>query len=169
MAYTPTTPELGIQPIAQVSAAAAPNHPIGTIVKASDPTYGEGEFIYLYGCASTVVGSVVTYNTLTGATTLIANTANLAAPVAVAMAANTGTTTAGWYQISGAAVIKKTAVKVSPSVKLYISATAGRLMSTAASGKCILNLISVNAATVASATSTITATMDRPFAQGPVT
>ena len=36
------------------------NHPLGTIVRAVDPTYGEAEFIYLKGVASTVVGSGVT-------------------------------------------------------------------------------------------------------------
>ena len=69
------------------------------------------------------------------------------------MAANTSITTGSWYQVRGAAVIKKTAVKVSPNVKLYISGTAGRLMPTAASGKQVLDAITVNAATVLSATS----------------
>ena len=39
------------------------NHPLGTIVRGHDPTYGEGEFIYLQGVASTIVGSIVEYNT----------------------------------------------------------------------------------------------------------
>ena len=166
MAYTPTIPELGIQPIAQIAATGTVNHPLGYIVEAYDPTYGGGKFIYLYGVASNTIGSVVTYNQLTGITTLIPNTANLGAPFAVSMSANTSATTGSWYQLEGAAVIKKTAVKVSPSVKLYISATAGRLMPTAASGKQALNVITVNAATVASATSTITAQLAYPFAQG---
>lgn len=166
MAYVPSTPELGIQPIAFVPTTGTVNHPLGTIVDAYDSTLGAGKFIYLYGVASNIVGAVVTYNQLTGITTLVPNTANIGNPVAVSMTANTSTTTGTWYQVAGAAVIKKTAVKVSPNVKLYISGTTGRLMSTAASGKQILDMISINAATVLSATSTITAQINYPFAQG---
>lgn len=166
MAYTPTSTEAGVQPIALVPVTGTVNHPLGTIIDAYDPTFGAGKFIYLYGVASNVVGLVVTYNQLTGITTAVPNTANLDKPLAVSMTANTSLTTGTWYQVAGAAVIKKTAVKVSPSVPLYLSGTAGRLMSTAASGKQVLNMTSVNAATVASATSTITAQMAYPFAQG---
>jgi len=167
MAYTPATPELGIQPIASFSSTL--NHPLGYVVEAYDPTYGAGEFIYLPGVASTVVGSLVTYDPINKTTTLAPNTANLAQPLAVSMSANILATTYGWYQIGGVAVIKKTAVKVSPNVALYLSGTTGRVMSTAASGKQVVNARSVNAATVASATSTINAILDRPFAQGAVT
>lgn len=167
--YGVTTPLLGIQPIAQTSSTAM--HPLGTVVNAQDvlgasgSNYGAGTFIYLKGVTSTVVGSVVSYNAYAGTTTLVPNTANLGAPLAVAMAACT-TGLYGWYQVGGTAVIKKTAVKVNPAVKLYISATAGRLMSTAASGKQVLELITSNAATVASATSTVLALIQWPVAQG---
>ena len=163
MAYVPSTPIAGIQPIASTSSTA--NHPYGAVINASDTTYGGGTFVYLKGVTSTVVGSVVSYNLLTGATTLVPNTANLGAPLAVAMAACT-TGLYGWYQVGGTAVIKKTGVKVNPAVKLYLSGTAGRLMSTAASGKQVLELITSNAATVASATSTVTALIQWPVAQG---
>lgn len=166
MAYTPSTPEAGIQPIAQISTTA--NHPLGTVITATDPTLGGGQFIYLKGAASTVVGNVVTYDQVNATTTLVPNTANLDKPLAVAMAACTASYY-GWYQVGGAAVIKKTAVKVSPGVPLYISATAGRLMSTSASGKQVRNCVTVNTATVASATSTVNANMQYPFAQGSVT
>lgn len=165
MTWNPTENALGIQPIAQTSTTK--NHPLGTIVRAVDGTLGGGEFIYLQGVASTAIGSMVTYNT-TGATTLSPNTANQAQPVAVAMSANVASQY-GWYQLEGTATILKTAVKVSPSVALYQSATTGRVMSTAASGKQLVGAKSVNAATVASATSTITAIIDRPFLQGAVT
>ena len=166
MAYVVTTPELGIMPITQTSTILPV--PLGTIIEASDSTLGAGKFMLLGGVASTVVGSVVSYNQLTGATTLVPNTANLGAPLAVAMSANVAVTTYGWYQVQGAAVIKKTAVKVSPAVKMFISGTAGRLMSTVASGKQVLGVISINAATVASATSTITCQIAYPLAQGQV-
>jgi len=165
MAYTPTTTLAGIQPIASTNSTA--NHPLGMTVTANDPTYGGGTFIYLKGVTSTVVGSVVQYNNIAGTTTLVPNTANLGAPLAVAMAACT-TGLYGWYQVGGEAVIKKTAVKVSPNVKMYISGTAGRLMSTAVSGKQVAALITSNAATVLSATSTVTCLIQWPVAQGAV-
>ena len=104
------------------------------VCRAFDPTYGEGEFILLVGVANTVVGSLVTYNATTYQTTLSANTANQATPVAVAMSACTAGLF-GWYQIGGLAVIKKTAVTVNPQVAVFQSATAGRIMNTTATGK----------------------------------
>lgn len=163
MAYTPSTPELGIQPIGLTSTTQ--NHPLGTIIDAYDPTLGGGKFIYLKGVGSTVIGSNVIYDQVNGTTTLAPSTANLAQPLAIAMSANL-LGSFGWYQVSGAAVIKKTATKINPGVQLFLSATAGRVQSAALSGKEILNCITVNAATVASATSTITANLQFPFAQG---
>jgi len=75
--------------------------PLGTIIRAVDPTYGAGEFIYLLGVASTAVGSWVTYNADNWGTDLLA--ANAIGPVAVAMSANVASQY-GWYQISGKAV-----------------------------------------------------------------
>lgn len=166
MAYTVTSPVLGLQRIADTSTTQ--QHPLGTIVRAVDSTYGEGEFIYLLGVASTVVGSVVTYNATTYQTALSANTANFAAPVAVAMSANVASQY-GWYQISGNAVVKKTAVAVSPQVKVYQSGTTGRIMPTSASGKQILGAKSANLASVTSTTSTVVVTINRPFMQGQIT
>lgn len=149
------------------STDATQNHKLGTIVRAHSDTYGEGEFIYLLGVASTVVGSVVTYNASTYQTTLIPNTANLAASVAVAMSANVASQY-GWYQISGLAVAKKTNVSWEPQKAAFISGTAGRVMDTVASGKQILNAKSANLTTTTSTTSTIVLEINRPFAQGQV-
>ena len=119
MAYSFTENRAGMLQIANTdsgvtmangsSAIPTPPGTLGQVVRAFDPTYGEGEFIMLVGVASTVIGSLVTYNATTYQTTLSANTANQATPVAVAMAANTAGLF-GWYQIGGLAVIKKTAV-----------------------------------------------------------
>jgi hypothetical protein len=146
------------------------NHPLGTIVKAKHSTYGEGEFIYLAGVASTVVGLVVTYKNSTGVTELIPNTANMSRPVAVAMSACVAGEY-GWYQIGGSAVVKKTAVKVDPAVarQVYISATVGRVMQTSAAGKNILGMRWEATTTVTSTTSTAVVTLNRPHAQGPIT
>lgn len=178
MAYTFDEPKLGLLQIAQFDsgfvppnqATAIPTPPavLGMIARAKDPTFGEGEFICLAGVASTVIGSLVTYNQVGFITALCPSTANLAQPVAVAMSANILATTFGWYQIGGVAVVKKTAVKVNPNVAMFISGTAGRVFPTATTGKAILGARSANTATIASATSTINMILDRPHAQGQI-
>lgn len=144
------------------------NAPLGKIVRARHATFGLGEFIYLAGIGSTVVGSFVSYNAVTFITALAPNTANLTNPFAVAMSANV-LSSFGWYQISGVATIKKTAVLVQAGVPLNLSATPGSVMQTAASGKQIQNCVSANTASVASSVGTITATINRPAGQGRVT
>lgn len=164
MAYTVQSPALaGFQPIALTDTVQ--NHPLGTIVTATDPTFGAGEFIYLKGVGSTVVGSLVVFNPNTGTTTLAPNTANLGQPVAVAMSANVASQY-GWYQISGTAVVKKTAVAIAPDQRVWLSGTAGSVFSTVASGKQVLGARTVNSATVVSATGTIRVLIQRPHAQG---
>ena len=175
MAYSFTENRAGLLQIANTdsgvtmangtSAIPTPPATLGMVCRAFDPTYGEGEFILLVGVASTVVGSLVTYNATTYQTTLSANTANQATPVAVAMAANTAGLF-GWYQIGGLAVIKKTAVATNAQVAVYQSATAGRIMATAASGKQVLGARSANLATIASTVSTVIVSINRPHLQG---
>jgi len=166
MAYIISNAQVGWQAIADTSTTR--NHALGQIVFATDPTYGGGEFIYLLGVASTVVGNMVYYNTTTWQTTLTPNTANFAAPIAVAMSANVASQY-GWYQVSGNAVVKKSAVAVSPAAKMYQSGTTGRIMPTSASGKQILGAKSANLTTVTSTTSTVVVTISRPFMQGQIT
>lgn len=176
MAFTFTEPRLGLLQIANTDSGITtangttiptPPATLGMVCRAWDPTYGEGEFILLLGVASTVVGSLVTYDATTYQTALTANTANQARPVAVAMAATTAGLY-GWYQIGGLAVIKKTAVAVSPQVQIFQSATTGRVMPTTATGKQILGARSANLTTVASGTSTVTVLIDRPHMQGQI-
>jgi hypothetical protein len=166
MAYNITTPLAGFQGIALTDTTQ--NHALGTIVTAVDPTYGAGEFIYLKGVASTVVGSVVRYNATTYQTTLVVNTAVQDVPVAVAMSACTAGLY-GWYQIAGNAVIKKTAVTVAPNVTLFLSATAGRVKVLASAGLQVVAARSANLTTVTSTTSTITVTINRPHLQSQIT
>lgn len=173
--WTITEPEAGFQPITAFSAVSTPQHPAGTIVRAYDSTtstttgaQGAGEFIYLQGVASTVAGSLVTYNPATGVTVLAPTTANKTTPFAVAMSANVLATTWGWYQIAGVAVIAKTTIKVNPAVAIYVTGS-GQITSTAASGKQVTNAVSANAATVASATTTVLVTINRPGGWGSAT
>lgn len=163
MAYVFTENSLGWQPIATTSTTK--QHPLGTIRRAYDDTYGEGEFIYLLGVDSTVVGSVAIYNATTYQTVLATNTAEQGAACAVAMSANTSSKY-GWYQISGLAVVKKTAVAVGPQVALYLSGTAGRVKVIASEGKAIVAAKSANLASVTSTTSTVIVQINRPSLQG---
>lgn len=164
--FVPTENRLGIQPIAANSTVQ--NHPLGTIVKAYDPTFGEGEFVYLLGVASTVIGNTVTYNATTYQTALSPNTANNDGPQAVAMSPNVASQY-GWYQINGLATVKKTAVQVLPGAKIYQSATAGRWMPTSATSKQILGARGANLTTVTSTTSTVVVLINRPGGQGQIT
>lgn len=119
--YTPVEPRIGFQQLAETSASR--QHPLGTRIKAVDPTYGEGEFIYLKGVASTVVGSWVTYDQDDNTTALLA--ANAIGPVAVAMSANVADQY-GWYQIYGKAVGKALAAYADNDL-VYATATAGSI------------------------------------------
>lgn len=167
--YTPVDDRLGIQPIALNSTVQ--NHKIGTIIKAEDPTYGAGEFIYLLGVASTVVGSVVTYNgntsgTPTGQTALAPATANLAQPLAVAMSANVAGQY-GWYQISGNAVCATNGTLAAGPGPVYLAGS-GQLTSTAAAGKQVVNAVNVTATGTPAANQAVVE-INRPFAQGAIT
>lgn len=165
MTFVPVENMLGVQPIGLNSTTQ--NHPLGTIIRAYDPTFGQGEFIYLLGVAATVVGLIVTYDATTWQTTLSPNTANNVNPVAVAMAANVAAQY-GWYQISGLSVMKKTAVQVLPAAKVYQSATAGRVMPTSAAGKQLLGSRAANLTTVTSTTSTVVVLINRASFEGQV-
>ena len=81
MTFVVSKGPVGTQQIASTSTSQ--KQALGTIVQADDPTYGSGEFIYLKGLDSTVVGSWVTYNPDDFSTALLA--ANAIGPVALAM------------------------------------------------------------------------------------
>lgn len=119
MAYTVAANMLLGQNIADTSTTQ--KHELGLIVKAKDPTYGVGEFIYLLGAASTAVGSWVTFDQDGNTTALLA--ANAIGPVAVAMSANVANQY-GWYQISGKAIGKALTGFVD-NANVYATATAG--------------------------------------------
>ena len=176
MAYTIVDNKLGFPPINQTdagvtppgSATVIPTPPLvlGQIVQATDPTFGMGEFILLAGVASTAIGSLVTYNTVSYTTTLCPVTANLGQPVAVAMSANILSTTWGWYQISGVAVVaKSTGLGLANAVAIAVNSI-GKV-GTNASGKQILGARTANS--TVSATTTVRLILNRPHLQGRVT
>lgn len=170
MAFTPTTPELGWQPIG--SSSTIQNHPIETIIGGYDSNYGFGEFIYLKGVASTVLGSAVTYggtatvNSVvqpTGQTTLAAVTAGQAQPVAFATNANLASNW-GWYQIQGTAIAATNGTLAAGPGALYLAGS-GQLTSSQANGAQLVNARNLTA-TGTPATAQALITIQRPFAQG---
>lgn len=120
MAYTIQTSLVGAQPIAVTDTVQ--NHPLGTRVFATDPTYGAGEFVYLKGVASTAVGNPVIYDQYAGTSTRAV--ASGRGPVAIAMSANVANQY-GWYQVSGSAVV--TTGTVVANALVYVTSTAGTL------------------------------------------
>lgn len=118
MTYALTSNYIGAQTIASTSTTQA--HPIGTVVTAHSATYGTGEFVYLKGVASTVIGDLVIYDQKASTTTRAV--AGSRGPVAVAMSANVADQY-GWYQIRGSAAVKSAAAAAAGNV--YLTATAG--------------------------------------------
>lgn len=166
MAYYFVGPTVVKNPSAVTSASTAPVVPPGTERNAVDSVLGAATFKYMKGCASAAAGIMVVFKTsLSGVNSSSAspNTVSTGRPVGVAMAA-VPSATYGWFQITGNAIIKKNATKVSPLAKVYQSSTAGRIAGTGVSsaGKLILNAIATPSATVASATSTVIVQINRP-------
>lgn len=165
MTYQFTGPQVGLQPLATTSTVQ--NHNLGTITRAYDSSYGEGEFIYLTGVASTAVGSVVEYNTLTGATILAAVGGNQPVPIAIAMSANVASQF-GWYQISGNAVCKKQCT-VSLAAGAAVGVLSTGLIAGTGSGKEVQGAAVAAVASATAGRTTVTVVLDRPHMQGRVT
>lgn len=165
MAYHITTGEIGGQAINETSTTAL--HPLGKIVRARDPTYGEGEFIYLLGVASTVVGSVVTYHPSTSQTALAPVGNNLSKPIAVAMSANVAASY-GWYQISGLAVASKAATICCVAGAGIAVKTIG-LISKTGSGTEIQGGVCATTASAKTGVITVLISIQRPHMMGRIT
>ena len=131
MTFRITDTVAGTQQIADASTTQ--KHPLGKIVRAKSDTYGEGEFIYLKGVASTIVGSIVEYDTSfqTGL-----DTTGLATPRPLAVSMSICTASYyGWYQISGLALAAKlsttsfaAAAAFAASAGLAIAVASGRII-----------------------------------------
>lgn len=131
MSYTILDPVLGYPKIVATSTAPWPAAPaLGTKVKAVDPTYGYGEFIFLKGVANTAVGSVALYNPDDWTTSLA--TSNDVGKLAVAMSANLDNQY-GWYQIFGKGVAKVLSGFLD-NADCYLTGTAGSVDDTDVAG-----------------------------------
>lgn len=160
MAFTKTSTAVGMPSITSTISSTdyIKTVPLGTIIQATDPTYGTGEFIYLEGVASTVVGSIVTYDD--SFQTALASTAlNAPRPVAVAMSANIASQY-GWYQISGIAVATK--ANTTSYAKGAALAAGSGLAIAAASGLQISGALVAVVASAKSNVTTVNIMIDRP-------
>ena len=163
MTWKITDPLVGPQPIAVTDTTQ--NHALGTIVRAEDPTYGAGEFIYLKGVASTVVGSMVDFDPYLATTALSPATGGIG-PVAIAMSANVASQY-GWYQIAGVAAVKAPNTMVPGAEVFSLAATPGSVDDAAVNGEQILNAkVSTTTGTPSSGLALIE--INRPFHQGQV-
>jgi hypothetical protein len=158
IAFQPTTPFVGCQPIGTTSTTQ--NHPFGTIVRAVDPVYGEGEFIYAKGVASTAPGDLCTINTKTGAT--VRSVAAVRGLVGVAMSANVASQY-GWYQIAGVAVV--TSGTVLTGTLVYVTATPGSIDDAVVSADKVDGALTVTASGTPAAGYT-TVQLSRPCCNG---
>jgi len=170
MAYTFSDPLAGLPAIGSIGSAAA--LPGGTIRRAYDPNYGEGEFIYLQGVANTVVGSCVTWSGISGgfptfqtALSPAAGT-NLNQPVAFATAAILAGQW-GWYQIGGVA-IAMTNGTFAAAGPAYLTATAGQISSTAVASRQVGEAYGLTAVGTPAANQ-ILIELNRPCLQGAIT
>lgn len=162
MAFIITSPIAGILPaIASSISSTYTDVPLGTVVQAKDSTLGAAEFVFMTGVASTVVGSVVTWNEGTFQTALmVANAASISTPgrpVAVAMSANLADAK-GWYCVRGNVAVVKNTVYPSSSLA-FSSSAAGSVKSATTSGQAIERMFSL-ASTIGSANSATTAATD---------
>lgn len=155
----------GAQPITDHSTTQ--NHPLGTEISATDPTYGGGKFIYLLGVASTAVGSVVTYDASTYQTVLCAVGGNIPRPIAVAMSACVAGEY-GWYQISGQAVMKKTCT-ISLAAGAAVGVLTTGLIAGTGSGKEIQGAAVAAVASATAGRTTVKVMINRPCKQGRIT
>lgn len=162
MAFAVQTPSLGYPSIASFIDATGDDYvqpvPFGTIITATDPSYGSGEFIFLKGAASTVVGSVVVYNADDFSTTLAV--ADAIGPVALAMSACVADK-AGWYQIGGKGVAKVLA-SFADNANCYLTSTAGSIDDAVVAGDYIFGMKGASAIDTPS-TGLAEVELQRPF------
>lgn len=121
MAWAIIEQRVGFQPIETVDTTQ--NHTLGQRVKAIDPTYGEGEFIYLPGCTNGADGAWVTFDPDDYATTALV--ADAVGQVAVMMSAMNSTSKWGWAQIYGVTPSSQVLTSFADGARVFCTACAG--------------------------------------------
>ncbi len=135
MTFVPSSNGTGWQPIASTSTVK--NHAYGTRIKAVDPTYGEGEFVYMKGVANTLLGSWATLSFDDGSTTL--TVADAVGSVGIAMSANVASQY-GWYQIYGKAQGLALA-SFADNGTVFLTSTAGQVDDAVVDGDMVHNAL----------------------------
>jgi len=125
-------------------------HVLGTVVKAVDPYWGFGEFMYIKSNDALLKGSIVMYDEAYLGV-LCPSTAGQGFPVGVAMAP-IASGKFGWIQLSGRCVYA-TVSTVAADVAIGVSGTGAGLVGAATTGKQL-----VNARNRIAATGTVTVT-----------
>jgi hypothetical protein len=136
-------------------------HRLGQTVKAHDfaaTDYGDGEFIYAIGVASTVVGSLALIDSGDYVTALGAagNVGSFGTSMSINVASQYG-----WYQIAGRGVVKGLAALADVKV-MYLTATAGSVDDAVVAGDDIHGMDSTSALDTPS-TGLAEVTLNRPY------
>lgn len=163
--WSPIEQQAGLQKIADTSTVQ--NHPLGTIIRAKSNTYGAGEFIYLKGVASTVVGSVVEWALVTGATVLAAVGGSQPVPIGIAMSANVANQF-GWYQIGGVAIVRKQCT-VCMVAGVAVGVLSTGLIAGTGSAKEVQGAVVATTASAKAGVVTVLVALQRPTLQGRIT
>lgn len=141
--FAPVIPYTGVQPFNDWFAPDTTQRmPLGTVIPAVDPFWGQGEFLYVKSADAVLKGSVCMWDETMQAA-LVPNTANQGFPVGVAMAPM-ASGTYGWLQIAGRAVYKTNATVAADAA---VGITAAGILGAFAAGKQILGLRNRIAAT----------------------
>lgn len=155
MSWKPQESYIVAQGIEDLSSSA--KLPMGTIVKASHPSLGMGEFMYAKGVANTVVGSVAIIDEA-GISSLAS--ANGKGRIGCAMAANVANNY-GWYQIGGKGVAKVLTGFADNGI-CYLTATAGSVDDAAVAGDLVQGMMGRSAVGTPSAGKAYVE-LNRPF------
>jgi len=154
MTYYLVDPRIGAQVIGATSATA--RHPLGTIVKATDSTLGEGQFIYVQVSQSlTQYDAVFVKATSNKVGQLTIDAAKTAGIVGFAQIAFGTKDEYGWIQITGRPLVRL-AADCEPSLALYATTTGG-VVDDATTSAMIQGLIATNSVTNAVTACTCTA------------
>jgi hypothetical protein len=165
MAYVPHTPHLGFPPIAQTGALSAlagrstPGPWLGDIIRAQDPVYGVGEFVFVKGVAACTIGSALLINEDDWSTTLLLSGASQIGPVGISMSANIASNY-GWAQISGKGFVVSGGA-IADNALVYATAVGGKVDDAVIAGARVKNALF--ASTVAAVDLLTEIELNRPF------
>lgn len=174
MTYIPENSAIGLPPFASsttppsgsvvTNSANRPSR-IGNIVRAYDPTYGEGEFIYVKFTNTIPLGSLCLYDTYLDTVALAPATAGKG-PVGVSMAAQVNGSY-GWLQIGGAAVVLAPNAMAPGADVFMLAATPGSVDDAQVNGEQVVNaVVSTTTGTPGAGFGVIE--INRPFLQGQI-